>query len=252
MSARRKTERSDPGRGMRLMWDLRIHARRGPKPSHDVVDVVSHAIELADKEGLTAVSMRRLAERLDVGTMSVYTYVPSKHELFDLMVDRVMGETEVTYPRKAGWRAKLEAHARAGWEIRLRHPWLQQMPRSRPLLGPNGLDRYEQSVAALAGVGLTGSEIDLVVTLVSAYVEGAARYQPVAASPETGVGDAEWWGSVNPVIEEVWDAERFPTLSGADMEGGWLRTGQRDAAAAFDFGLARVLDGVEAFTRGRT
>jgi hypothetical protein len=66
------------------------------------------------------------------------------------------------------------------------------------------------------------------------------------------VGDAEWWGSVNPVIEEVWDAERFPTLSGADMEGGWLRTGQRDAAAAFDFGLARVLDGVEAFTRGRT
>src|SRR5437588_11584179 len=97
----------DPERSMALLWGVAESGRRGPKPRHSVEDVVRAAIALADAEGLAALSMRRVAETLQLSPMSLYTYVPSKAELMDLMLDRVAGEMDGPEPRAGHWRAQL-------------------------------------------------------------------------------------------------------------------------------------------------
>ena len=89
------TGHGEPDRTLRLLWRHRLGdplGSRGPKQRSSVDEVVDAAIQLADDEGIEAVSMRRIAERLGLKPMSVYTYVPGKAELIDLMVDQVDGE----------------------------------------------------------------------------------------------------------------------------------------------------------------
>src|SRR5471030_1171419 len=97
----------DPSRSIALLWGVAESGRRGPKPRHSVEDVVRAAIALADAEGLDAVSMRRVAETLQLSPMSLYTYVPSKAELVDLMLDRVAGEMGEPDPAGGDWRQQL-------------------------------------------------------------------------------------------------------------------------------------------------
>src|SRR6266536_4823913 len=96
----------DPARSLALLWRTSERASRKGKPDLSVEVIVRTAIELADTAGLTALSMRRVAERLGVGTMSLYTYVPGKAELLDVMLDVVYAET--TEPTDPTWRARLE------------------------------------------------------------------------------------------------------------------------------------------------
>ncbi|MCA1656013.1 MAG: TetR/AcrR family transcriptional regulator, partial [Pseudonocardiaceae bacterium] len=107
--------RGDPIRSMQLMWgDGPAPRSRGPKQGLTVDRIVRAGIEIADADGLAALSMRRVAERLGVGTMSLYTYVPAKAELVDVMYDRAVGTVdppEVT----GGWREKLSAEAWSTW-----------------------------------------------------------------------------------------------------------------------------------------
>ena len=86
--------RGDPKRTIELLWGIRERGARGPKPGLTVDRIVNAAIEIADAEGLEGLSMRRVAERLSVGTMSLYRYVPGKAELLDVMIDRISDETE--------------------------------------------------------------------------------------------------------------------------------------------------------------
>lgn len=252
-------ERIDPGRSMRLLWGLELGRNRGPKPKLRVEDIVTTAIEIADKEGLGAVSMRRIAERLDVGPMTLYTYIPAKSDLLDLMFDHVVGQTRVEIPEGAGWRAGLEAIARAQWDLAQRHHWFTELPWTRVPLGPNILDAYERAISVVRGVGLSGKEMTEVLTLVTSYVIGAARLGVEATTLPltTSMDDQEWWAGVGPVLESIWDPSRFPTLSSPEMAHAWDQPdGGREyflaeAVASFEFGLARVLDGIEAFIAGR-
>jgi AcrR family transcriptional regulator len=244
---------------MRLLWRIELGRKRGPKPSLTLDEIVTAAIELADEEGFEAISMRRVAERLGVGAMSLYTYVPAKSDLMDLMYDRVIGEHSVTYPEDAGWRDRLDLMARAQWDLYRQHRWTVHMPWTRVPLGPNILDAYERSAAAIAGLGLTGREMTEVLTLVASYVRGAARLADDATTlpTTTSMDDAEWWAEVGSVLENVWDAARFPTLTGPEMANAWERDeGEHgyfmsEALSSFEFGLARVLDGIEVFIERR-
>jgi AcrR family transcriptional regulator len=87
----------DPKRTMALLWGIGKKPTRGPKPGLSVGRIVSAAVEVADAEGLGALSMRRVADRLGIGTMSLYTYVPGKAELIDVMLDTVLGETPASW-----------------------------------------------------------------------------------------------------------------------------------------------------------
>ncbi|WP_307849582.1 TetR/AcrR family transcriptional regulator [Qaidamihabitans albus] len=242
----------DPKRSIELLWGIQERPRRGPKPRLTVDGIAAQAIAIADAEGLSALSMRRVAAELGVTAMSLYSYVPGKAELVDVMADRVFGELAAAGDEPEGWRAGLELVARRSWDLYLRHPWLLQVATSRPLLGPNVIAKYDQELCAVAGTGLTVIEMDLTVTLVANYVHGAVRGAIEAAQAEqrTGMSDDVWWEQYAPLLEKVFDAERYPTAAAVGPVAG-EELGAGDPARAFEFGLERLLDGIEVLIRGR-
>src|SRR5215207_6107774 len=99
-------ERKGLDRTLELLWGARRRPRRGPKPSLSVEQIVSAAVEVADDEGLAALSMQRVAERLGFTTMSLYRYVPGKGELIDLMLDAAFGRPPDPEDEAPNWRTK--------------------------------------------------------------------------------------------------------------------------------------------------
>ncbi|HET9143180.1 TetR/AcrR family transcriptional regulator [Actinophytocola sp.] len=243
----------DPARSLALLWRTRERASRKGKPELSVELIVRAAIEVADSAGLAALSMRRVAERLGVGTMSLYTYVPGKAELLDVMLDTVYGEIAAPPAEPAAWRARLEHVARANLALYQRHPWLLQVATSRPVLGPNAIAKYDNELRAIDGIGLTDVEMDSVLTLISGYVHGAARGAAEAAAAEqhTGQTDEQWWYAHAPFLERILDPGRYPTAARVGTAAGEHHQAAYDAEHAFEFGLARVLDGIEVLIDSR-
>ncbi|MDA0137111.1 TetR/AcrR family transcriptional regulator [Solirubrobacter deserti] len=245
------TEPGDPIRGLELLWRVHTTPKRGPKQRLDLDQIVSAAIAVADEEGLDALSMRRVAERLKVGTMSLYTYVPGKPELLDLMLDAAI---EPSTPHDvAHWRARLERVARENWDRFHRHPWLLEITPTRPVLGPNTIARYDHELLALDGIGLSDVEMDSTLTLLNAHTESAARRALEAARAEqrTGMTDEQWWAARAPFLERVIQPGRFPTASRVGTAAGEAHNAAYAPEHAFTFGLQRVLDGVDFLIRNR-
>ncbi len=247
--------RGDARRSMDLLWGRSQPATRGPKAALELETVIRSAIELADAEGLDAVSMRRVAERLEMGTMSLYTYVPGKGELLDLMVDTVYGErsAEAIADPASSLRSRLEALARHQWAFFQRHPWALSIASGRSVLGPNEADSYELSLAVVADLGLPARDAVAIVDAVSMFVRGAARDAAEAAGAEaaTGKTETEWWTERDAILGEVMTPERFPTLSQLAADGGFdvppdtENYNVRFIVDDFEFGLQRLLDGIE-------
>jgi AcrR family transcriptional regulator len=257
----------DPTRSMELLWGLQERPKRGPKPKLSVEQISAAAIALADAEGLAAVSMRRVADELGVTAMSLYTYVPGKAELLDLMLDRVYAEAVAPSSAESapavgsalsagpapGWRVALASIARANWAMFVRHPWMLQVATSRPVLGPNLVAKYDHELRAVEGIGLSDIEMDLVISLVLQYTVGAVRAAVEAEQAErrTGMSEERWWSLYAPLLERVFDAERYPVAARVGAASGEEYQAAADPARAFAFGLERVLDGVAAFVAAR-
>jgi AcrR family transcriptional regulator len=228
----------DPERSTELLWGAR--SRRGLSLER----IVLAAIELADAEGLAAVSMRRVAERLGFTTMSLYRHVPGKAELVDLMRDEALREgSSPGAERRSGWRAELEAWAREGLVVYRTHPWLAELTGSRQIPGPHAVAAFERALAIVAQTGLRPAQVVAVVTLVGGFVESAARQAMETAQTEqrTGISDEQWWGARDSLFEHL---DRYPTLSRIYQEGGY-----DTPLDPFEFGLQRVLDGVAMLVR---
>ena len=247
----------DPARSMALLWGSRDRPARGGRSGLSVDRIVGAAIEIADADGLAALSMRRVAERLGVGTMSLYTHVPGKAELIDVMLDRVYGETarpdDLADDLAGGWRARLEQAARENWALFHRHPWMLQVAASRPSIGPNAIAKYDYELRVVADIGLTDVEMDSVLMLVGGYVEGAARRAMDAAQAEkrTGMTDDQWWSAHAPLLSTVLDPARYPVAARVGSAAGEAHGTAYHPQHAFEFGLERVLDGIEAFVAAR-
>jgi AcrR family transcriptional regulator len=244
----------DPARSMELLWGTGPTPKsRGPKQGLTVDRIVRAGIEIADAEGLGALSMRRVADRLGVGTMSLYTYVPSKVELVDVMFDRAIGEA-ARQDVDGGWREKLTEVARSEWDLYRRHPWLLQvMAMSRPSLGPNTMAAYDHNLRAVDGIGLTDLEMDSVITMVQVYVQGTARaaVEMATSARDTGVTDAEWWAAYSPLLAKVFDPVKYPVAARVGQVAGETYQAAYDPKHGFEFGLARILDGVAALIDSR-
>jgi len=238
-------------RSSQLLWRGRERPSRGPRPGLTLDRIVDVAIAVADRDGLEALSMRRVARELGVGTMSLYRYVPGKAELLDLMLDKVSDPSEqVAQARGKDWRGVLEVGARGAYRTYLAHPWLLQVVNfSRPVFGPNILAGVDYRVAGLDGTRLTDRERVMVISVIDGYCIGAARshVQYLNAARETGITDEEYWQAQLPVLERAMASGRFPALAGLAEDAwtaGWEET--------FEFGLQRLLDGVAAFIAGRS
>jgi len=250
--AREYSGAGDPARSIELLWGLQERSKRGPKPKLTLAKITRAAIEIADAEGLDALSMRRVGDNLGVTAMSLYSYVPGKAELLDLMLDAVYAE--FTDTPKSAWRERLEHVARENWALYLRHPWLLQVAIARPVLGPNTIAKYDHELRAIEGIGLGDIDMDLIVTALGNYVHGAVRaaIEAAQAVQQTGKTDAQWWEEHAPLLEKVFDAERFPTATRVGAAAGEEYNAPSDPLRAFEFGLRLLLDGIEAHLRNAT
>lgn len=244
----------DPARTIALLWGTRHMPRRGPKPALTTAQVISAAVEIADSDqDLATLSMRRVAESLRVGTMSLYTYVASRGELVEAMLDTVYGEAvqQLDVPYGTGWADGLRHVARVSWDLYLRHPWVLQIFTGRPPLGPNAIAKYERELSVIDGIGLTDIEMDAVITLVHTHVEGVARRRIEAdrAVRRTGTTDEQWWQEVQPFLAEVFDPAQFPLATRVGQAAGQAHQAAHNPEHAYAFGLDRLLQGIEMLTQ---
>ncbi len=215
-------------------------------PSHSRARIAAAAVELADEEGFEAVSMRRVAERLGAGTMTLYHYVANKDELVTLMLDQVMGEILIPDDElSAAWRPAMTAIAKSSLAALRRHRWmLDRLGDSRP--GPNGLRHLEQSLQAMAGVEIDQRTKFEVIVLIDEYVFGFG----VREAQETDEHERGWAPGVREFFQRELDGGDFPLireLLGDDVDAA---TGLVEEVffdeGRFERGLDRLLDGIEA------
>jgi AcrR family transcriptional regulator len=228
--------------------------RRGPRPGLTVGDVVRGAIALADRDGLEAVSMRRLAEGLGVGPMAIYTYVPAKAELLELMLDAVYREMpRAPWTDEGSWRERLTTVARDNRALFDAHPWAAAISISRPPLGPGLMAKYEHELNALAGSGLDEVETDAALTFLLDFVRASAlsAQHARAAQQASGMTDEQWWEANAPLLARVLDPDAYPTAARVGSAAGAAQGGAYSADHAWEFGLARVLDGLGALVERR-
>ncbi|MGW4797607.1 TetR/AcrR family transcriptional regulator [Nonomuraea sp. NPDC004297] len=232
----------DARRSMALLWGGGEpgEVRPGPKPGLSVDVIVEAAIEVADTEGMAALSMRRVGERLGRTGMALYTYVPGKAELIDLMYDRALAELPAEYDVGAGWRPAVASWAGHLLRFYLRHPWMLQVSQARPVAGPNEFAVLEGLVAILRGTGLGPRRVRGVVALLFDFVRGAAR-----TCAETGAADGERRRARSLLLEQAAPgfAARFPMVTWAEPAA------DEPAGETFTLGLHVLLDGVEAAVR---
>ena len=229
--------RSGGGRGLDLLWGPREPPSRGPKPGLSLDRIVGAAVALASERGLEEVSMRRVAEGLGFTTMSLYRYVQSKEELLDLMIEAVVGVPPAL--QGESWRARLEQWARSEWAVFQRHPWALQLVSTHPLMGPNRLGWLEVALRTLSGTGLGDAELFETVNLVDRYVRGTAQGLAATAERGSAVSHDVWKATHAALVDRIANDQRFSTLSRL-----WS-TAMGGTPDLLEFGLQRVLDGVE-------
>lgn len=242
-------------RVLRLLWrhHLPTVGRRGPRPRHSVDEVVTAAIELADRGGLDGLSVRSVAKELGISTMSVYTHVPGKDELLLLMLDALYAELPRPPYRGPGWRRRVSAVAERNRQLLRDHPWATELAvLSRPSLGPGQTAKYEYELAALADSGLDDVQIDAALSLVLGFVQQQVRseHDLHRAALASGVSDQEWWAAHGPLLAEVIDPRDYPLATRIGAAAGEALGSAYAPDAAWEFGLARLLDGLAALIDG--
>lgn len=233
---------------VRLLWRAEARddgPRRGPRQRVSVDDIVTAAIDLADERGLGAVSMRALAAELGVGPMSLYTYVPTRDVLVALMIDHVTART----PMPGSAPTVVESLAGVARALRaecLDHPWLLAASPWRQVLGPHRLARYERQLELLESTDISDVQRDHIIALLGAFVAGNAREAvgERTAAEESGMSDARWWEIVGPELAAVIPDGAYPLSDRVGSAVGEIHQAPGAPDDAFEFGLARVLDGL--------
>ncbi|HEY2206643.1 MAG TPA: TetR/AcrR family transcriptional regulator [Pseudonocardia sp.] len=223
-----------------LLWGGPAETRRPARPRLTRDRVVEAAVRLADVEGLPALSMQRVAEDLGAATMSLYRHVPGKAELVMLMFERAVGPAPDLAGRRGDWRAALADWARANRDVFARHPWTLPLATSPRAMGPNEAAWTEAALRALAPSGLPPAARLDVLLLVNGYVRGSAVDLDGGPTPPS----AQALAAHGP---DGRYAELAAALAEAEIEA---EAAGGTPGAAFEFGLARVLDGVQLYIRG--
>jgi AcrR family transcriptional regulator len=209
-------------------------------------EIVAAALALADERGLEQVSMRALAHRLGVGTMSLYHYVHGKDELLTAMSDAVAAELVVPGELPPGWREALTAISERTRDAFLRHEWLLDNLGRRPIATPNWLRHIEQSAAAVSSFADDGELAFRLVAAADDYTMGfvvreISRKRWEVTNPQPF--------ELTPELRELVDSGEFPFVQRFFAEGATVERPDD----AFAFGLQRLFDGFEALSsRSRT
>ena len=215
------------------------------RPAHTRAEIAAAALEIADAEGFEAVSMRRVAQKLGAGTMTLYHYVANKDELITLMFDAVMGEVLVAEEElEADWRRAMTEIATNSLRAFQRHRWaFDHFGDGRP--GPNGLRHFEQSLRAVDGLDISAAEKFELIGQVDDYVFGFA----LRDAQEREEHEQGWPPGVREFFQRELDSGEYPLIRrflGGDAEEGIDRVAEvLFREGRFERGLERLLDGIE-------
>jgi AcrR family transcriptional regulator len=218
-------------RVLEVLWREPSPRRRSSGLSRD--RIVTAAVELADAEGLSALSMGRLAERLNCGTMSLYRHVANKDELMTLMLSTAPGPPPNI--DTTNWRGALTDWAERLWDVYHRHPWILQAASAGLPADPGQLAWLNAGLSALGTTGLSERDKLSAVVAVLHFVRGAA-----ALDIEASGVDGPDYGAL---LRRLLDPSRFPALAAA-LEEGVFDTADDDHMADFHTGLRQLLDGI--------
>ncbi|GAB2646861.1 TetR/AcrR family transcriptional regulator [Nocardia goodfellowii] len=242
-----RSSAGDPARTLELLWRVPGKPARGPKQRSSIDAVVRAAIEIADEAGLEALTMRAVAAKLGLTPMATYTYIPGKAELVDLMLDTVYQQMTRTDLSELDWRARVTAVAEENRALLARHPWVAYLPTTRPPLGPGLAAKYDHELRAFERIGLNDVEMDAALTHLLGFVTAVARISidTTRAAADSAMSDHQWWERAAPLLEQVYDSERYPVAARVGAAAGQNHDAAYSADHAWKFGLMVVLDGLE-------
>ena len=229
-----------------LLWDGQTPSTRGPRAAFTPADVVQIAVEIADADGLSAVTMHAVSARLGLTTMALYRYFPSKETLLDAVIDAGTGQPPRFLEPRTGWRAEVTTWSLAKRALLCERPWLAELPFVAAPHGPNWLLWIEAIADSLSRAGLRGEDIGQMLSIIDGYTRGASDTAvSLARSRARGISEAEWAAGVGADLGRAIGDARFPNFAAIINAGSSGRP--RTMEESFNFGLQRVLDGIERY-----
>jgi DNA-binding transcriptional regulator YhcF (GntR family) len=211
-------------------------------------DIVETGVRIADADGLPLVTMRRVADSLGVSTMALYRHVPNKGDLTLRMTDSVFAGVRLPNIPIADWRPRLDAAAHLFWTILSRHPWAAEVfSISRPQLMPNVMPLAEWSLSTLRSMGFATHEALCAHINLFAHVRGMAlaRLAEAQAQKDTGMSADDWMRHHDRDLRQWADSAGHPGVGSIMREPFDF-----DLDMVFEYGLQRLLDGLDARRRG--
>jgi AcrR family transcriptional regulator len=241
---------------LKRLWRLTTRSRTGRPAELDVELIVRTAVDLADRDGVAGVSMTKVANRLGVTAMALYTHVGSKEHLLELMQDLASGLPPKPDPEQ-DWRDGLTVWAQALRRMYDAHPWLAELPIHGPPLGPHQVAWMEAALQVLEPTGLEWGEKLNTINLLAGYVLHSSRQAiDLAAGRQARkvdrVRDERAYGRA---LGKLIDRDRFPQMNALLTSGLFERTAPPPSDPAedpdFRFGLDRLLDGIAKLCQSR-
>jgi AcrR family transcriptional regulator len=225
--------------GLASAWGFTHVGKRGPKPAHSVGQIVDAAAELADAGGFAALSMPRIARQLGLTANALYRYVSSRDELMMLLADAGWGPPPDSLPTSGPWRAAVTAWTRAMIDRFAVRPWLLDVPIQGAPVTPNLLRWLEVLLTSLAGSGLSANDLLGCAILFDGYARNTASLTRSLKNSRTSpVEAAAAMEFLRPLLQE----RGYPLLSTISAGGAYADDPE---FADEEFGLERILDGVE-------
>ncbi len=239
-----------------LLWEAPVRPTRGPKPAVTREDVVQAAIRIADGKDLAALTMHAVAKELGFTAMALYRYFPSKEALIDAAVDAAMGKPPERSGPREGWRDEVRWWAHAKRTMLCARPWLAELPFVAAPHGPNWLAWHESFLRTIADTGLSPEDMMDVLSVIHGYVSGSSDTAiSLARAQARGISVEQWAEAVGADLCRAINDPRYPILSAIlTSDSGGIsaasplpaRQGKpRTMDESFDFGLERILDGIE-------
>ncbi|MCC3376299.1 TetR/AcrR family transcriptional regulator [Cohnella sp. REN36] len=237
--------------GAALGWGLVKPPQRGPKREMSIDQIVAKAVEVADKDGIQAVSMNRVASELGFTAMSLYRYIPSKDALLLLMQDAACDIPLPPERPPQEWREGLREYVMGTIDIFRNHPWYGDIPILGIPIGPNNLRIVDWGLRPLRGLELGEYEKMSIVLLVSGYARTCGMLQrDIDRAVQTGTSVEEFSGlNYSAALRALVKPEQFPHLHPLVMSGAYTGENEEEnnVGSDVDFGLERILDGIELF-----
>jgi AcrR family transcriptional regulator len=233
-------------------WGLRERPGKGPKPGLSLDRIVQAAVRVAEADGFAAVSMNRIGKELGASAMALYRYVGAKNELLPLMLDAALGDPPALPGDDEGWRSAMTRWCSSYLAALRRNPWVLGVPITEPPNTPQQMAWLEHGLTSLRGTGLTDKEKVSVVMLLSNHVRNTeAIFHGIAEAVRAAGSSAErMMSSYGDVLRTVLDPQKYPSVCAALANGVFDQPDDTDSE--LEFGLERILDGIDALVRARS